>query len=172
MPHILAAPSDNVPVEVLCYRPWFGERVFSDKISLCPEDGVIGDRWKEHSWLKLANGDPDPSNQVCILGRRVLDLIWCDRANTIYPGDTMIIDMNFSEDNLPSGSFIHIGGVVLQVSDVFNDACVKWKKRYGVESYEWLNRQDNRQYRLRGVFCTIIQGGDIQLGSMARILRV
>jgi len=163
LPHILAAPKDKAAIEKLCYRPNFGEREYPDSLSLCSDRGVIGDRWLEKSWLKLEDGSSDPRNQICILGKRTLDLIWRDRANVIYPGDNMIADFDFSESNLPSGTELQIGEAVLRVSDVFNDACTKWKARYGAASREWINAPENVPHRLRGVFCQIIHGGEVRL---------
>lgn len=159
--HILAAPTEAAPISWICYRPDFGTRVFPDKLHLCPTEGVQGDRWAEHAWMRLPDGRPDPRIQVCIMGERVMDLVWKDRENTAYPGDTIIADMNFAEADLPAGSLLKIGTCVVEVSDVFNDACTKWKARYGAPSRSWLKRDEYVKLRLRGVFCRIVQAGTI-----------
>ena len=163
--HIRGAPKDQGVISTLCYRPGFRKRVFADQISLSVADGVQGDRWKEYAWLKLEDGSPDPRIQVCILSKRVLDCIWRDGDGVDYPGDTMIVDMDLSEANLPTGSHLQAGSAVLEVSDVFNDACTKWSARYGKESRQWINLPDNVPLRLRGVLCRIVTGGEVKLGD-------
>jgi len=171
LPYIMEAPKDSGPIETLCYRPDFGERVFPDKLNMSGENGVSGDRWKENPWLRLEDGSPDPRIQVCILGKRMLDLVWIDRDGTPYTGDTIIADLDFSEENLPEGTLLQVGTARLRVSDVFNDACVKWKARYGVESVRWINRADIKPLRLRGVLCEIVKDGEVTLDDKLVKLR-
>ena len=161
--HIKAAPQDNGVIITLCYRPTFRQRVFVDKLSLSTTDGVIGDRWKEYAWLKLEDGSPDPRIQVCILSKRVLDCVWQEGSGVDYPGDTMIVDMDTSEANLPTGSRLKAGSAILEVSDVFNDACTKWAARYGKEARQWINLPENVPLRLRGLLCRIVTDGEISL---------
>lgn len=165
LPFILDAPKDSGPIETLCYRPDFGERVFVDKLNMSIENGVEGDRWKEKPWLRLEDGSADPRIQVCILGKRMLDTVWTDTEATPYPGDTIIADLDFSEKNLPDGALLQAGSAVLRVSDYFNNACVKWKARYGVESVRWINRTDIKPLRLRGVLCEVVKDGEVTVND-------
>ncbi|MGB0958783.1 MAG: hypothetical protein ACPGVK_00915 [Halocynthiibacter sp.] len=165
LPHILNAPKDHAMVKWLCYRETYGARAFRDVISLTPQDGILGERWGKAPWLKRSDGSPDPRIQVCILPERILDLVWQDRENIPHPGDTFVADLDMTEANLPVGQRLKIGDVVLEVSDVFNDACVKWKARYGAASRGWINDPAYCQLRLRGVLCQIIEGGDLRLGE-------
>jgi hypothetical protein len=165
--NILGAPVEAA-VEILCRRPDFGERDFRDTLALRVATGIENERWTKHPWMVLADGSPDPRIQVSILQKRVLNLIWRDRENVIYPGDTMIADMNLGEANLPVGQRIQAGTAVLEVSDVFNTACAKWKVRHGRESFDWINRPENVQHRLRGVLCKIVQDGTVRKGDVLR----
>lgn len=105
LPFILDAPKDSGPIETLCYRPDFGERVFVDKLNMSIENGVEGDRWKEKPWLRLEDGSADPRIQVCILGKRMLDTVWTDTEATPYPGDTIIADLDFPKKTCPMARF-------------------------------------------------------------------
>lgn len=168
LPHILAAPKDNVPVEMLCLRPDFGQRNFVDEITMTAAGGIPGERWSTTPWVKLDDGSPDPRIQVSILGKRVLDLVWRDRENAPHPGDTMIADLDFSEENLPEGQLLSVGSVVLRVSTLFNDACVKWKVRYGAPAKQFITEPEHVKYRLRGVLCEIVQDGTIRNGDILK----
>lgn len=163
VPYIMDAPKENGEISKLCYRPGFGERVFVDLLSLSTEEGVIGDRWKEYTWLKLPDGGPDPRNQVCIIPKRTLDCFWKEGDEVIYPGDTMVVDMDMSEQNLPTGTQLQVGTAIIEVSDFFNDACTKWAARHGKQSRQWINAPEHIPLRLRGVFCSIVKDGEVKI---------
>lgn len=165
LPHICEAPRDVGEIHKLCFRPGFRKREFVDELTLSVTEGVIGDRWKEYGWLKLPDGAADPRIQVCILSKRVLDCVWQEGDGVDYPGDTMIVDMEMSEANLPVGTQLQVGSAIIEVSDVFNNACTKWVARYGKQSRQWINLPENVPLRLRGILCRIVQDGDVKLSD-------
>lgn len=168
VPDVLAAPKDASPVLQLCLRPDKGQREFVDEITLTREFGMPGERWATAPWLKLPDGSPDPRIQVSILGSRVMDLVWRDRENTPHPGDPIIADMDFSHENMPVGTLLHIGTATVRVSDKFNDACPKWKNRYGHDAKKWIVLPENLAYRLRGVLCEVVKDGVVKKGDVIR----
>lgn len=165
LPHVLAAPRDDTPVTGLCLRPGYGERAFPDRITLTRDRGIPGERWLTAPWLRLPDGSPDPSIQVSILPQRVMDLVWTDRAATPHPGDPIVADLCTTEENLPVGTLLRAGTAVLRVSSVWNDACVKWKVRYGEAAKDWITAPGHRELRLRGILCSIEQDGEVALGD-------
>ncbi len=165
LPYIRAAPEDGGRVEMLCLRPDYGQRRFVPEITVTAAHGIPGERWAARPWMRLPDGSPHPGIQICILSRRVLDLVWRDRDAVVHPGDTFVTDMDLSDANLPAGQRLHVGSAVLEVSDIFNDACVKWAARYGAASRDWINRPEHRALRLRGILCSIVQDGRIRLGE-------
>lgn len=168
--HVLAAPKDGAAVEMLCLRPAYNLRRFVDRITVTREHGIPGERWSTAPWLRRADGSPDPGIQISILPRRVLDLVWRDRETTPHPGDTFIADLDMSEANLPAGSLLAVGTAVLRVSEVFNDACVKWKVRYGDAAKAWIVAEGHKPLRLRGILCSVEHDGAIANGD--RITRL
>ncbi|TMV05572.1 hypothetical protein FGK63_16130 [Ruegeria sediminis] len=162
LPWIAAAPKDRSAAEIICYRPDFRQRVFADRIEFCPERGVVGDRWRDKPWLRDAQGNPDPRIQVCILGARVYRQVCCRDPEMPHPGDTIIADLDLSEENLPAGSLLQAGSAQLRVSDLFNDGCVKWRSRYGADSVQWINDPRNRALRLRGILCEVVAPGTLE----------
>lgn len=163
--HIRAAPKNAVVIDHLCHRPESAERTFPSHLDMSVESGIEGDRWPNTSWLRLPNGAADPRIQVSILSLRVLELCWRDRSATPHPGDPLVVDMDLSERNLPVGTRLAVGGVILEVSDQFNSACSKWQARYGGDSLRWINLPELRADRLRGILCRIVVGGRVQLGD-------
>ena len=163
--HINAAPLDGAVIERLCFRTDYAERSFPETLELSVERGIIGERWAHSAWLKLPDGSPDPRIQVSIFSQRVVDLCWRDRAGTLHPGDPIVVDMNLGVENMQVGTRLQAGTSIVEVSDKFNAACVKWKKRYGDESLRWINMAENRPFRLRGILCKIVQDGVVRVGD-------
>ena len=171
LPHVLAAPKTDAPIHSLCFRPGFGQRQFPDRLTLTVDDGIPGERWLTHPWLKLPDGRPDPAIQVSILPTRVMDLVWRDRNGTPHPGDPITADLDCGLANLPEGTLIAAGTAVLRVSTVFNDACVKWKVRYGDAAKDWIVAPGHAALRLRGALCSIVKDGELRLTDRLQVLR-
>lgn len=171
LPGVLSAPKTGSAVELLCFRPGYGERQFPSELTLTHDRGIPGERWETAPWLKLEDGSGHPGIQVSILPRRILDLVWRDREAVVSPGDTFVCDLDMTEANLPEGTRLAVGTAVLRVSDVFNDSCAKWKVRYGSDAYNWARAPEHKHLRLRGVLCSIEQDGVIRLGDAVEVLR-
>ena len=168
LPHVLAAPRDAAPVLQLCFRPDYSQRVFPDRLTLTRAGGIPGERWAKAPWLKLPDGSGDPAIQVSILPKRVLDLVWREGDEAPHPGDTIVADLDTSLANLPEGTVLECGTALLRVSSVFNDACVKWKVRYGQDAKDWVTAPGHPELRLRGVLCSIERDGVVALGDVLR----
>jgi MOSC domain-containing protein YiiM len=170
LPSVLAAPRDEGVVKLLCVRPHPNARTFPKAIKMTRAHGVTGDFEARHPWLTLPDGSPDPRNQVSIMPWRVLDLVWRDRHRVPHPGDNIAVDMNLTEANLPVGTLLQAGTAVLRISDEPNDGCVKWKVRKGRAAYDWITHPDHLPLRLRGLYCSVEQGGEMHLGDSLRRL--
>ena len=161
VPDILAAPQSKAAIDILCFRPDYGQRTFPDQIKVRRDVGIVGERWLKAPCMKLPDGSPDASIQISILATRVYEAVVVDKHTMLHPGDTIISDLDCSEQNMPAGTLLRVGTAVLQVSGVFNTACVKWKARYGKPAYDWVNAAQNRPLRLRGLLCRVSQDGVI-----------
>lgn len=169
LPAVLSAPKTGSAVELLCLRPGYGERRFVDELTVTRTHGIPGERWGTTPWLKLPDGSGHPGIQISILPRRVLDLVWRDRDTVVHPGDTFVCDLDMTEANLPAGCLLAVGTALLRVSEVWNDACAKWKVRHGEAAFDWVRA--HRELRLRGVLCSIEQDGVIRNGDAVEVLR-
>lgn len=170
LPHVLAAPKTDAPIHSLCFRPGFQQREFPSELTMTVAQGVPGERWLTLPWLKLPDGSPDPRIQVSILPTRVMDLVWRNRDSQPHPGDTIVADLDTSEANLPAGTLLQAGTAVLRVSTLFNDACVKWKVRYGTDAKDWITCDGHPPLRLRGILCSVEQDGVVRLTDRIRKL--
>lgn len=171
LPHVLAAPRDAGPVTMLCFRPGIGLREHPAVLRMTRDQGIPGERWLERPWLRLPDGRPDPAIQVSILPSRVMDLVWRDRVGTPHPGDPIVADLEMTEANLPEGTLLRAGTAVLRVSGVWNDACVKWKARYGAAAKAWIVAPGHKELRLRGVLCSVEEDGEVRVGDVIEKLR-
>ncbi len=167
VPDILAAPRQG-PVTQLCLRPAFGQRAYPDRITLTRDRGIPGERWLTQPWLRLPDGSPDPAIQVSILPARTLPLVWQAGDAAVHPGDPIIADLLMTEEALPEGTILQAGSARLRVSGVWNDACVKWKARYGADAKAWVTLPGHRALRLRGILCAVEHDGEVALGDIIR----
>jgi hypothetical protein len=170
LPHVLAAPQTDGPVRLLCARPQPNKRSFPEQLTLTRATGVVGDFESSRPWLVLEDGSPDPRNQVSILPSRVLDLVWRNRDPRSHPGDNIVVDLDLSQANLPTGTLLQVGTAVLRVSDEPNDGCAKWKVRCGKAAYDWVRLADHATYRLRGLYSSVERDGVIGLGDRIKKL--
>ena len=170
MEHILAAPSDSGPVALLCVRPEEGQRLFPATLELSVKRGAVGDNWEQGTWLSLKDGSPSPEVQVSILPKRIFDSI-CGGENGIHPGDTVIADLDLSENNLPVGQQLQLGTAIVQVSNVPNYGCSQWAERYGKDALRFVAQRDHRRHRLRGVLCRIVKDGFVSVGDSLSPIR-
>jgi len=164
LPEVLAAPQDQGQVRLLCARPKPNQRGFPDRLALTRAVGVVGDFEAARPWLVLADGSPDPRNQVSLMSSRVLDLVWRDRAPRNHPGDNIACDLDLTIANLPTGTLLRAGTAILRVSDEPNDGCAKWKVRMGKAAYDWTRASPH--LRLRGVYCSVEQDGEVSLNDV------
>ena len=102
---------------------------------------------------------------MSILPTRVMELVWWDKDGQPHPGDTIVADLDTSEDNLPTGTLLQAGSAILRVSDKFNEACVKWKVRYGQAAKDWVTAPGHPPLRLRGILCAVEKDGEVSLSD-------
>ncbi len=150
---------------MLSNRPSEGVHEPVDSLELCPAKGIVGDRWEKTAWLKLPDGAPDPRVQVSVTNLNIMALITGSEERARDCGDNLFVDFDLSEANLPVDARLRVGEAVLEVSDVYNDACGKFVQRFGQEAYQWIRDPANHPLRLRGIFCRIIQGGIVRVGD-------
>jgi MOSC domain-containing protein YiiM len=162
---VLASPRDAGRLEAIFVRPAKNERTALQIATLSPERGIDGDRWVNDSFHH-ANGGSDPRSQVSLMNARFLRQIAGDADAMCLAGDNLIIDLDLSEENMPAGTQLTIGPVVvLEITDLKHTGCSKFQKRYGKEARDFANNERGTALHLRGRYARIITGGDIQVGD-------
>jgi MOSC domain-containing protein YiiM len=82
-------------------------------------------------------------------------------------GDQLYVDLDLSVDNLPAGSLLAVGQVVLRVSEAPHTGCAKFVERFGAEAMRFVNSRVGRQLRLRGMNTRVVVPGTVRLGDLA-----
>ncbi len=166
------APTDSGRVDYLINRPSEGVHVPVDSLTLDRDRGIVGDRWATTAWMRLSDGSPDPRVQVSMTNTKVMRCFTGSSDGAVFTcGDNLYVDFNLTEQHLRVGARLRIGSAVLEVSDVMNDACGKFAQRFGAEALKFVRSPENFALRLRGIFCSIIESGQVGIGDGIDLLR-
>jgi hypothetical protein len=168
MDHLRQAPKDNGVVQLIVSRPGVDRRAVLDEAEFDPVKGLIGDNWFVRGSGKTPDGSAHPEMQINIMNSRVTALVAQEKERWPLAGDQLYIDMDLGRENLPPGSHLAIGSVVLEVSPLPHTGCRKFVARFGVEAMEFVNSPVGKQLCLRGINAKIIQGGIVKVGQTAK----
>ena len=165
---VRAAPGGSGTLELIAVRPAMEERKILETAHVDQEFGVVGDMWAEKPTSKT--GEPDPEAQVTLMSSRAAALVadGGDHEAWAQAGDQLYVDFDLSEANLPAGTRVAIGDVVLEISAEPHLGCGKFIKRYGVDAMKLVNSEQGRALRLRGVNARVIEPGTVRTGDAVR----
>src|SRR4051812_34444723 len=168
---ICESPKDSGTLELIVARPVEGQRSCPQRAELTPEDGLVGDRWRKTSWVKLPDGSPDPVVQITLMNARCIALIVGERDQWAIAGDNLFVDLDLSKGNLPPGTRLKVGQCILEITRKPHNGCFKFKRRFGAAALKFVNSKDGKSLRLRGVHARVIVGGTIRTGDRIEKLR-
>jgi MOSC domain-containing protein YiiM len=149
------SPAREGRVRVICVRREDGVHECPERVLVTLESGVEGDRW-------AAGRRPDSRSQVTLMNVRVTELI-VRGAPLDTPGDNFQVDLDLAESELPPGTHLRVGEALLEVSEAPHTGCKKFRERFGREALTWVN--DNRDRRLRGMNCRVVEAGWVAVGD-------
>jgi MOSC domain-containing protein YiiM len=129
-------------------------------------EGVIGDNWKARGSSKTADGSAHPEMQVNIMNARAIALIAADKTRWPLAGDQLYIDLDLSATNLPPGTRLKLGSVLLEVTPIPHTGCKKFSERFGHDALKFVNSPGVKDLHLRGIHTRIIQPGVIRVGDV------
>ena len=156
--HILGSPRDEGRLEMVVRRPAEDEREVVTEARIEPGHGVVGDSWS-------TRGRPNPDAEVTLVNARCIALLAGDADRWPLAGDQLYVDMDLSEANLPPGSRLRIGSVVLEASAKPHRGCSKFSARFGTEALRFVNSDEGRSARLRGLNGRVVEGGSVSVGD-------
>ncbi|HEX7277029.1 MAG TPA: hypothetical protein VF244_06610 [Acidimicrobiales bacterium] len=163
--HIAGSPADVGRVELIVRRPAEGEREVLAEGTLDLENGLVGDTWRVRESKRTDDGSPHPDMQLNVMNARVAALIAADPDRRALAGDQLYVDLDLSEDNLPPGTRLALGSAVIQVTDQPHRGCAKFSARFGVDALRFVNSEEGRLLRLRGMNTKVVVAGTVRVGD-------
>jgi hypothetical protein len=163
--HVAGAPSDGGRLELVVRRPTPGARETLDCGELTREDGLVGDGWLARGSRQSPDGSAEPARQITLMNSRAAALFAGDRSCWALAGDQLYVDFDLSVDNVPAGTRLRIGAVVVEVSAEPHTGCQKFTERFGVEATRFLRSAEGGPYQLRGINARIVRPGTVSVGD-------
>ena len=99
------------------------------------------------------------------MNSRVIQLLAGDKSGWAAAGDQLFVDLDISMENLPPGTQLQIGEVVMQISQLPHTGCGKFARRFGAPARKWVMSDIGKQERRRGVYARVLQDGVIAVGD-------
>jgi len=161
------SPPDGGRLVLIVRRPAAGERELPAEAVLDRDKGLAGDNWLARGSSGTPDGSADPNRQITVMNARVAELVAGGTDRMALAGDQLYLDLDLSIDNLPAGSLLAVGEVVLQVSEAPHLGCAKFIERFGAEAMRFVNSRVGRQLRLRGMNTRVVVPGTVRLGDVA-----
>jgi MOSC domain-containing protein YiiM len=159
LPHILGSPRDEGTVEMVVRRPMVDEREVVTEAQIQPGDGLVGDSWGSR---------PHPSSEaeITLINARCVALLAGDVDRWALAGDQIYVDLDLGQQNLPAGARLRLGSVLLEVSAKPHTGCSKFSSRFGSEALAFVNSDEGRAMRLRGLNARVVDGGTVRRGDL------
>jgi MOSC domain-containing protein YiiM len=168
LPVLRLSPKDAGPLLLIARRPATDEREVLPEAQLTPDDGLVGDNWKQRP--NRHTGQPNPDMQLNLMNARVAALVAQDPDRWALAGDQLYLDLDLSEDNLPPGARLALGAAVLEITAEPHTGCKKFSARFGLDASRFVNSPEGKRLNLRGVNAKVVQPGTIRVGDVARKL--
>ena len=162
---IRRSPADSGTLLKIVRRPEVDRREVVDEGRLDIADGLVGDTWNVRGSASTPDGSPNPEAQVTIINSRALDLMAQSEDRWQLSGDQLVVDIDLSMENRPSGTQLSIGSAVLEISEKPHTGCVKFADRFGKDALRFVSTPMGQEMRLRGVNTRVVQSGTIRAGD-------
>jgi len=169
--HLRAAPKDLGAVRLLVVRPGVGQRRLLKSAEIDTSVGVVGDTWATRPARGRPDGTPHPDKQVTVMNHRMVALLADEPEQQAMAGDQVYVDLDLSYENLPAGSWLHLGSAVLEITAPPHLGCPKFVKAFGSEAMQFVNSPAGRGLRLRGLNSRVVTAGTVSVGDTIRVER-
>jgi MOSC domain-containing protein YiiM len=157
-----SAPADTGRVVLIVRRAAGGVRETPDRASFTPEGGLAGDAWGRQR-------RPAPEAQLAVMQSNVARMIANGQPLTLF-GDNLFVDLDLSAANLPPGSRLRAGGVLLEVTPEPHDGCSKFRGRFGQGALRFVSNREQRHLNLRGIYMQVIEAGIMAVGDTISVI--
>ena len=156
------APRDTGRVAALVTRVDGGRRHLLPRVRLTAAGGMPGDAWHRKS--------PDkPEAQLAVMQLGVAELLANGQPLALF-GDNLFLDLDLSAANLPIGSRVRAGAVLLEVTPKAHNGCRKFLSRFGDEALRFISAPERRALRMRGIYLRVIEDGEVAVGDAVEVV--
>ena len=169
--HVTMSPQEVGRVELIVRRPQPGARDVVTEGTLDPDVGLVGDGWLVRGSTKTEDGRAHPDMQLNVMNARMAALVAVEPDRRALAGDQLYVDLDLSEENLPPGTRLALGSAVIEVTDQPHRGCAKFSGRFGVDALRFVNSEQGRILRLRGMNTKVVVGGTVRVGDTVEKLR-
>jgi MOSC domain-containing protein YiiM len=159
---LTATPADRGRVALIVRRVENGRREVPGRVTIAPDTGVPGDAWGRRPGR-------DPAMQLAVMQLDVAELIANGQPLALY-GDNLFLDLDLSTRNLPLGSRVRAGDVVLEVTPAPHNGCRKFRARFGDEALRFVSSPSLRSRNLRGIYLRVVAAGALACGDAVEVL--
>lgn len=167
-----AAPADDGRLELVVRRPAHGQREVLGEGHLDLDDGLVGDNWLARATSRAVAEGRHLEAQINVMSARMVALLADDDAGRALAGDQLYVDLDLSRDNLPTGARLAIGpDAVVEVTAKPHRGCRKFLDRFGADAVAFVNSEQGRAMRLRGLNARVVAPGVVRPGDPVRVLR-
>jgi len=150
-------PKDKGIVSLLMSRREGGRRELLKSVRLEIDGGMPGDAWGRNAKRKL-------EAQLATMQTDVAQLI-ANGQPLELAGDNLYLALDLSNENLPTGSRVRAGGVLLEVTPMPHNGCKKFRARFGEGAHHFVNVPELRHRNLRGMYFRVIEPGNVSVGD-------
>ena len=162
------SPKNDGHLELIVRRPAVDQREIVENAELNQAEGLVGDNWSTRGRNLAAGKLPNPDLQLTVINARLLGLVAQAKERWQLAGDQLVVDLDLSIENLPTGTRLAVGSAIIEVTAKAHSGCEKFAARFGREALEWVNSPLGKSLRLRGLNAKVIQDGKIQVGDKVK----
>jgi MOSC domain-containing protein YiiM len=154
------APLARGSVDLLVIRTAPNSHETPSAVEVTRAQGAVGDRWVNEPIVKR-----DVERQLTLMMTSVAELV-CDGQPLHLPGDNLLVNLDLGSEALLIGSRLRVGDALLEVTPKPHTGCKKFLARFGEGAFAWINDEDGRARKLRGINCKVIDEGTIRVGDI------
>jgi MOSC domain-containing protein YiiM len=158
---IRRSPSDSGVLRLIVRRPVSGRREELQQGTIDLASGLVGDCWS-------AARNPNMDAQITLMNARAVSLIANVPERWSLAGDQLYVDLDLGSENLPPGTRLSIGSVVIEVTAQPHTGCRIFRDHFGSDAMRFVNSETGRRLNLRGINGRVVAPGVVQVGDAVR----
>jgi hypothetical protein len=167
--HLRAAPADVGTLDLVVIRPAAGTRQVLTEGTLDEAGGLLGDSWRRRATSRAVAAGRHLDAMVTVMSSRMARLLADTDDDRALAGDQLYVDLDISHANLPAWSRLAVGDdAVLEVTAKPHAGCRKFLARFGEDAVAFVNSEEGRRLRLRGLNARVVRGGVVRVGDVVR----